>query len=301
MGSVNVDFVFNMPRLPQRGETVSGGNFAVRFGGKGANQAVAVARLGITPAIVACVGGDSWGSALMVRLEEEGVDCGFVRRVAAASGCAGVIVDPAGDNIIAVAGGANTYLTPRQVTEASSIIRQASVLMVQQEIPQVVVKAALREARKGEAITILDPGPSELPREILKMVDYITPNAVEATGLTGVDVHCWSTAAKAARRLRQLGVKTALVTMGKHGAFYSGPEGEVRIAAPAVRAVDSTGAGDGFNGALAVALARGVEPDVAGDIAGVAGALATTREGAMDSLPRERELAQMICLPWINA
>lgn len=300
VGSVNVDFVFSLPRLPLKGETVSGGGFAIHYGGKGANQAVAVARLGITPAIVASVGDDSWGSSLVARLEEEGVDCRFMRRVAAPSGCAGVFVDPAGDNFIAVAGGANAYLTPSQVMGAGAFIRRAAVLMVQQEIPRETVKAALWEARQGGVVTILDPGPDELPGEILGLVDYITPNAVEAAGLTGVDVHCWSTAAKAARRLRQLGVKAALVTMGKGGAFYSGPKGDVRIAAPPVEAVDSTGAGDGFNGALAVALAKGVEPDLAADIAAAAGALATTRAGALNSFPREEELARVIGLPWLR-
>lgn len=299
VGSANMDMVFNLPRLPVKGETVGGGSFSAGFGGKGANQAVAVARLGIVPVLVACVGDDNLGAEMLRNLEEEGVDCSRISQVTGPSGVAAVIVDQRGDNIVATATGANALLSPERAAAAQDLIGQASLLMVQQEIPSETVKAALVMARKAGTTTLLDPAPvNDLDRQILSLVDYITPNAGEASLLTGVDVHCWNTAAQAAARLHALGVKTVLVTMGRLGAYYSGPDGKVRIAAPSVLTVDTTGAGDAFNGALAAALVHGVQPDEAADIAAVAGALATTKIGAQTAFPGKEELEALIDLPW---
>lgn len=298
-GSINIDLVFSLPRLPLKGETVSGASFAAHPGGKGANQAVAAARLGVPTAMIGCVGDDAWGQSLLAGLQGEGIDCAHVGKVPGASGCAGILVDAVGDNIIAVATGANALLSPNQVERAGDAIARSKVLMTQLEIPLETVMTALKLAKEAGVITILDPAPAKtLTTELLALADYITPNALEASFLTGIDVHCWNTAAQAARKLRNQGANTVLVTMGKQGAFFCGPAGEVRITAPRVAAVDATAAGDAFNGALAAALFRGVQPDIAADIAAAAGALAVAKAGAQPSLPTSAELGQAVSLPW---
>lgn len=298
-GSINIDMVFSLPRLPLQGETVSGGHFAAHPGGKGANQAVAAARLGAPTAFLGCVGEDSWGDVLLAGLQQAGVDCTYADRVPGPSGCAGIYVADGGENMIAVATGANAYTTPEKIEKAEKAFSAARVFMTQLEIPVETVEAALELAKSTGLTTILDPAPvKSLTPDILSLVDYITPNAREATELTGIDVHCWSTADQAARKLRSMGPGTVIITMGQLGAFFSGPQGQVRIAAPSVVAVDSTAAGDAFNAALAVALAQGTEPDIAADIAAAAGALAVSKAGAQPSLPTVEELAQVVNLPW---
>jgi ribokinase len=299
VGSINIDMVFSLPRLPLKGETISGGSFAAHPGGKGANQAVAAARLGMPTTFLGCVGEDSWGDILLAGLQQTGVDCAHVERVPGPSGCAGIYVDARGENMIAVATGANSQITPLKVRKAQEIFSTSNVLMTQLEIPVETVVAALELAKGAGLITILDPAPvKSLPPYTLSLVDYITPNAPEASELAGIDVHCWSTAAQAASKLRAMGPKNVVITMGKLGAFFSGPQGQVRIAAPGVDAVDSTAAGDAFNGAFAVAIAQGAQPDIAADIAAVAGALAVSKAGAQPSLPTLAELAQVVSLPW---
>lgn len=299
VGSINIDLVFSAPRLPGAGETVSGASFAAYPGGKGGNQAVATARMGVNTALVGCVGQDSYGQHLLDNLAEDNVDCAHVTRFPDPSGCAGIVVDPHGENTITVAGGANARLTPNLVRQAASHIADAGAMLIQLEIPWDSVQEALSLARQSGIITILDPAPADkLQPESLKQVDYITPNAREASFLTGTHVHCWSSAAQAARELRRWGVGHVLITMGQYGAFYSSQEGEVRITSPQVQAVDSTAAGDAFNGALAAALVQGADPDQAADVAAAAGALAATRPGAQPSLPNLSQLRTVVELPW---
>ena len=299
VGSINMDLVFRLPRLPQKGETVGGGEFAAYPGGKGANQGVAAARLGVSTGLVGCVGQDEWGNALIEGLRLEGVDTAWVQRVPGPSGCAGIYVGPRGENSIAVAPGANSRLEAAFPAGAREAISQARVLLTQLEIPLESVEAALRLAKKGGVTTILDPAPARaLPPALLALVDYLTPNALEASALTGIEVHCWNTAAQAARQLRGQGAGTVIVTMGKLGAFFSSPQGQVRIPAPAVTVVDATAAGDAFNGAFAAALTRGVAPDEAADLGAVAGALAVTKKGAQPSLPRLADLREAVAVPW---
>ena len=299
VGSINIDMVFRLPRLPVTGETVSGASFVAHPGGKGANQAVAAARLEVPTVMIGCVGDDSWGQLLLSGLQGEGIDCAHVAQAPGSSGCAGIMVAAGGDNIIAVATGANALLSPGRVEGAGDAIAQSKALMIQLEIPLETVMTALKLAKEAEVITILDPAPAKaLAPELLALVDYLTPNALEASCLTGIDVHCWNTAAQAARKLRNQGANTVIVTMGKLGAFFSGPAGEVRIAAPPVAAVDATAAGDAFNGALAAALVQGIQPDIAADIAAAAGALAVVKAGAQPSLPTLAELGKAVSLPW---
>jgi ribokinase len=298
IGSLNLDLVFSAPKIPSPGETVSGAEFSTYPGGKGANQAVAAARMGGSVAMIGCVGDDDYGRYLLSQLKQEDIDCSHVTTVSAPTGCAGIIVAQ-GENSITVADGANAKLTRELVSRASTLISSAQVLMVQLEVPLEAVTEAVTIAGAAGVRVVLDPAPAcKLDPKFLERVDFITPNAQEASVLTGVDVHCWKTAALAARELRGQGVKQVLVTMGKFGAFYSSPQGEVRIAAPHVMAVDSTAAGDAFNGSLAVALVNGAKPDQAADVAAVAGALATTIPGAQPSLPRLEDVAKAVELPW---
>lgn len=298
VGSINMDMVFHVEQLPVSGETVRG-DFTLHPGGKGANQAVAAARMGAAAAMVGCVGNDQYGKDLLAALKLNGVDCSNVLVVEESTGCAGLMVDSKGDNYIAVHSGANGQLTPGRVNKVRSIIAGARILMVQMEVPQETVKTALKLARAAGVVTILDPAPAQkLDPELLALVDFITPNAREAATLMGSDVNCWQTAANAARQLRGMGVKNALVTMGKLGAFFSSSMGEVRIPTPSVQAVDSTAAGDAFNGALAAALINGASPDRAADFAAAAGALTAGRPGAQPSLPTLAEMAKVVTLPW---
>ncbi|MGI6366556.1 MAG: ribokinase [Bacillota bacterium] len=299
VGSLNMDLLFRGERLPAPGETVAGARFSAHPGGKGANQAVAAARMGVTTAMVGCVGEDEYGCKLMATLAGDGVDCTLVKAVPGPSGCAGILVDSSGENCIVVANGANDQLSPDLVRQAEPLIAQAKVLLIQLEIPLPAVEEALALARAAGVTTVLDPAPArELSQDILALADFITPNSREASVLTGVDVHCWQTAAAAARDLQRRGVKNVLVTMGKYGAFYYSAAGQVRIAPPRVEAVDSTGAGDAFAGALAAALARGAAPDAAADWAAAAGALAATVPGALPSLPRRQQVAEVVSPPW---
>lgn len=299
VGSINYDLVFSLSRLPEKGETVSGAHFSLNRGGKGANQAVAAARLAVPTAMIGCIGDDSWGQALLEGLRKEGIDCSGVGQVPGPSGCAGILVGKDGENLIAVAAGANAALTPAMVRGCRDIIAGARVLLLQLEIPMETVQTALDLAAGAGVTVILDPAPAKsLPPQLLAQVDYLTPNALEASFLTGIQVHCWTTAAQAARQLRQGGAKTVIITMGKLGALFSGADGQVRIAAPTVTAVDATAAGDAFNGALAAALANGVAPDLAADIAAAAGALAVTKTGAQPSLPTLAALRKAAPLPW---
>jgi len=249
--------------------------------------------------MVGCVGNDDYGRRLLSGLKQDSVDCTFIETVPEPSGCAGIMVDSKGDNLIVVANGANDKLVPELVYKARELIAEAKVLLVQLEIPLSTVRATLELARAEGVTTILDPAPAmKLDPELLGLVDYITPNSHEASVLTGIDVHCWRTAAQAAREIRSLGVKNVLVTMGKLGAYYSSQAGEVRIAAPQVEAMDSTAAGDAFNGALAVALVQGIQPDQAADIAAAAGALAAMSPGSQPSLPKLEQVAKVVNLPW---
>lgn len=299
VGSLNMDLVFRGEKLPAPGETVSGARFSAHPGGKGANQAVAAARMGVPTAMVGCVGEDEYGRHLVAVLAREGVNCNWVKTVPGPSGCAGILVDKGGENCIAVANGANDQLTPDMVMQAKALIAGAKVLLVQLEIPLPAVQAALALARGAGVTTILDPAPAvELSPDILNLVDFLTPNCQEASSLTGANVHCWQTAAAAARDLQRRGAKNVLVTMGKYGAYFYSAGGQVRIAPPRVEAVDATGAGDAFNGALAAALARGTAADAAADWAAAAGAIAATVPGAQPSLPRWEKVAEVVDPPW---
>lgn len=292
IGSANMDFTVAVPRLPAEGETVAGGTFYVSHGGKGANQAVAARRLGAEVRFVGCVGQDSQGDQVAEQLQAEGIPTdGLIHVEDAPTGVALIIVDTAGRNQIAVASGANLLLLPDLTRRHVSLVAWAQVLLCQLEIPVPTVQWALATGREHGVLTILNPAPAQqLPDALLSLVDCLTPNAVEAEALTGIVVEGPETAARAAQHLLARGVKRVIVTLGTDGVLFCDGDSALHFPAFPVEAVDTTGAGDAFNGGLAVGLAAGGTWEQALPLANAAAALTCTKRGAQTSFPRRAEV-----------
>ncbi len=290
VGSSNTDMIVQADRLPLPGETVLGGDLAIAPGGKGANQAVAAARLGAAVTFVARVGQDMFGREAVENFHREGLDIRYLAQdPQAPSGVALIIVGPGGQNIIAVAPGANRRLTPADVEAARPAFAQARAVLLQLEIPIETVLAAAQAGRAAGATVILNPAPAPsrpLPVALFEAVDILTPNETEAAVLTGKQEPEEAAAALLAR-----GVGTVIVTLGAEGALVAtGSDHMRRIPGFRVKAVDATAAGDAFNGGLAVALARGEPLDAAVRYAHAVAALSVTRLGAQPSLPTAAEV-----------
>ncbi|HLG51340.1 MAG TPA: ribokinase [Chloroflexota bacterium] len=296
VGSVNVDMIVRSETLPRPGETVVGGELLTAGGGKGANQAVAARRLGADVRFIACVGQDPAGSAELARLQEDGLATSWVRIDAAApTGTALILVDRHGQNMISVAPGANARLSPADVQAARMAFASAQVLLVQLEVPLDTVRAALELGRAHGLITILNPAPAgSLPDDLLRLVDWLTPNEVEAAALLGTRVEGLEAALAAARALRMRGPRHVVITLGAQGAVYAGDGDGWWVPPFPVAAVDSTAAGDAFNAALAVALAEGRPIPEVLRYAGAAGACAVTHAGARPSLPSRDDVAALL-------
>jgi len=283
VGSINTDLVVVGERLPAAGETVSGGRFSQHGGGKGANAAVAAARLGAHVSMVGAVGRDPFGDEALELLRSEGVDTGWVARADAPTGVALITVDAAGENQIAVASGANAEVGAEAVERA---LRAAcpGVVLTNHEIP---LEARLAAARAASGPVVLNPAPArEIPDELNALGPILTPNAGEAAELTGEH-----DPEAAARALAERTGAPALVTLGPQGALCASNGSDTFLApAPRVTPVDTTGAGDAFNGALAVALAEGLELRDAVAFAVAAAALSTRAEGAREGMPRRGEV-----------
>ena len=294
VGSANVDFTVAAPRLPGPGETVTNGTLLVNHGGKGANQAVAARRLGANVRLIGCVGRDASGAAIRAALDGEGIGVeGVDETETAATGTALIVVDPAGENQIAVAPGANRALTVEHVRGRVADFAWAEVVVCQLEIPLDCVAIALTLAREHGAITVLNPAPVPASAlDVLPLVDYLTPNATEAERLSGIPVRAPANAGAAARKLRDAGARTVIVTLGKDGALAYGADTE-HVLAFRVQAVDTTAAGDAFNAGLAVALAEDRPLREALTFASATAALTCTRRGAQASLPTREEVARL--------
>lgn len=292
VGSSNTDLVVRAATLPAAGETVLGTSFFRAAGGKGANQAVAAARLGAQVTLVARVGLDEFGQAALSTLRQEGIDTRFViQDPEAPSGVALIVVSDEGENAIAVAPGANALLGPADVDRAAEEIEAADILLLQLETPMRTVARAVGRGREAGALVLLNPAPAApVEAEVLRQVSVLTPNAGEAITLAGTGGSGTEAARIAARELQSTGAESVVVTLGAEGALLD--EGEVCtiLPAPSVPAIDTTAAGDAFNGALAVALAEGAPLEAAVDFANRAAALSTTREGAQPSLPTRAEV-----------
>jgi ribokinase len=287
-----MDFTVAVPRLPTEGETITGGTFYVSHGGKGANQAVAARRLGAEVRFVGCLGQDPQGDQIADQLVAEGIPTdGLIRTEDAATGVALIMVDAQGRNQIAVASGANLKLHPEVARNHTSLVAWAQVLLCQLEIPVPTVQWALATAHEHGVQTILNPAPAqELSDTLLSLVDCLIPNASEAELLTGIAVNGPETAAQAAQRLLARGARRVIVTLSAQGALFFDGNSALHFPAFPVKAVDSTGAGDAFNGALAVGLAAGGTWEEALPLANAAAGLACTKRGAQASLPARGEV-----------
>jgi ribokinase len=296
VGSSNTDMILRVAHVPMPGETLLGGEFITAAGGKGANQAVAAARAGGRVAFVARLGSDSLGDEALARFREDGLDVSRIfRDRARPSGVALIFVGSDGENSIGVAGGANQGLSPADVGAARGLISGARVLLLQLETPLKTVEAAARIARRAGVDVILNPAPAQrLPNSLLRNVTLLTPNESEATLLTGVKVTGVSSAARAARILLGRGAGTVIVTLGAKGALLATREGHRLIPGFKVKAVDTTAAGDVFNGALAARLAEGASLVEAVRFANAAGALSVTSHGAQPSIPRRIRINKLL-------
>ena len=286
VGSYNVGLTMETDRVPAAGETVLGWGYSEGPGGKGSNQAIAAARLGARVRFVGSVGKDRYGDEALRLWKNEGVTSEWVKRVETHTGLAFVVVGPAGSNIIVVDPGANRGLAPADIGAASAAVRGCGVVLTQLEIPSETAAAACRRAREEGAAVILTPAPAkEGARLDLSHVDILTPNETEFGVLAGTtDLN------GGARSLLSKGPRAVVVTLGEKGARVVTKDDAVTVPAPRVRPVDTTGAGDAFNGALAVALSEGEPLNSAVRIANYAGALTVTRREVIPALPTRLEL-----------
>ncbi len=296
VGSSNTDMILKMDRIPRPGETIIGGEFVTAAGGKGANQAVAAARAGGQVTFVARVGRDMFGDRAMEGFKADEINVDFVvRDDASPSGVALIFVGANGENSIGVASGANGHLSPQDVLRAKGAFQQAAVLVMQLETPLETVNAAARLGTEAGLRVILNPAPAQpLPDDLLARLFLLTPNESEAQLLTGVAVTDEASAEEAAGILRKRGVRNVIITMGARGALVSGRDGSGFVPGHKVNAVDTTAAGDVFNGALAVALAEGKTLMDAAAFGSAAAAVSVTRMGAQSSVPTRADIEGLI-------
>ncbi|KVN25922.1 ribokinase [Burkholderia stagnalis] len=292
VGSANIDLVARAPRLPLPGETLLGSAFQTVHGGKGANQAVAAARLGASVAMIGCVGDDAFGARLHDALAAERIDVTHLHRVAGvATGVAAITVGEGGANSIVVVPGANACVDTARVDAAGDVIAQAALLVCQLEVPLATVMHTIAYAAARRTPVLLNPAPAQpLPDALLAQVDYLVVNESEAESLTGIAVGDDASAVRAADALRAKGVRNVLVTLGARGVCWRGDAGSGRRRAQAVIAVDTTAAGDTFVGGFAAARAGGASMDDAIDFGQRAAAIGVTRHGAQTSIPTRDEV-----------
>ena len=299
LGSLNMDISVTVPRLPAAGETVLGSSAVIAPGGKGANQAVAAARLGAAVRMTGCTGDDSFGAMARSALDADGVDITGVRVIAGtASGLALITIDSSGENIITVAAGANGQVGDAEI--AAALSAGGDVLVLSAEIPREALAAALADARAIGLICLLNlaPAPAEPAALLAGGVDWLVVNESEAGAVLGRAVAGLSEAVSAAHDLCGLGARHAVVTAGSRGAAVAGPSVSEAVPAFSVASVDSVGAGDAFVAALGVALAAGLPAAEAVRAASAAGATATTRRGTQDGLPRASDILAATGVTW---
>ncbi len=292
VGSLNMDLVMRTPRVPVGGETLHGHEFSTLPGGKGANQAVACARLGAKVSMIGQVGNDGFGTTLRDGLAADGIDVsGVLQTTAVGTGVAMILVEDIGQNRIVLAAGANGALTPDDIEAQAALIGGAAMLVLQLEVPMPVVERAIAIAHNAGVPVLLNPGPAKpLAEALWSQIDILIPNESEAELLSGIAVTDAASAFTAARVFRQRGVKCVLITLGANGVAVIDDAGERHLPAHVVKAVDTTAAGDTFIGGLSAGLVEGMAMDEAVALGQRASALCVTRHGAQPSIPYRREI-----------
>ncbi len=298
IGSANTDLVVRVPHLPDRGETVLGGEYSSAGGGKGANQAIAARRLDAEVTFVGRVGRDSFGDAIIAAFEAEGMSTEYVvRDEDARAGVALILVEGSGENMIAVAPGSNARLTPQDVEAAISPILYSKLVVAQLEVPIDAVRSGFEIAHRFGTTTILNPSPVpeySLPLDIYPLVDVMVANRDEASKLSHIDVVDRNSAELAGRMIMAWGTGSVIITLGSEGSLVVNKDQVTEIPTYEVDVVDTVGAGDAFIAGIAVALGSGGEIERAAKLATAAAALATTKQGAQPSLPTIAEVAAFI-------
>ena len=297
VGSLNMDLVVRVPRLPTPGETVLGRDFGTFPGGKGANQAVAAARMGAKVSMLGRVGDDGFGHDLVENLTREGVGVQYISiDENESTGIAMITVDKSGQNSIAVASGANMLLQPVHVKAAWDEIEPPDVLVMPLEVPLDCLMTAAKLAQNTDTTVILNPAPArELSDDFLQCINVVVPNETETSILTGIELTNSNTTIAAARKLQSLGVNQVVLTLGASGALVlDGEEATIEIASHTVDVVDTTAAGDAFVAGLAVAIGEGKSLDDSARIANAAGALATTLMGAQPAMPTRENVLNLL-------
>lgn len=298
VGSINIDLVANTEKIPVEGETVLGKSFQIHPGGKGANQAVAIARLGYPVRMVGRLGDDSFGAQLKAHLESVGVDVAGVAISAGTSGVAMIVVAEKGENSIVITPGANTLLTPEDLDANIEIIRSAGIVLTQLEIPIETVQHLAEICSREQVPLILDPAPArELPADLLKSIEWFTPNETEAAFFVGDSNGSAKLLdpAPIAQRLLKNGVRGVVLKLGSRGAYLASAAGQTAFLDPfPAEPIDTTAAGDAFNGAFAVGLMLKMKPVEAAHFAAAAAAISVTRAGAQPSMPVMAEVEQML-------
>ena len=296
VGSSNTDMIIKLERIPEPGETVLGGDFSIAAGGKGANQAVAAARAGGEVDFVACVGEDMFGKQSLEGFAKDGINVEHVYKDPhTTSGVALIFVDKKGENSIAVASGANAKLLPAHIDRAKNAITSADILIMQLETPIETVHAAAKLASSNGVTVVLNPAPARpLDDDIFKHISILTPNESEAELLTGIKVEDEKGAHEAANALLSRGLQTVLITLGPRGVYVVTSDMRKMVQSFSVKAVDTTAAGDVFNGALAVSLAENRPWLEAVRFANAAAALSVTKLGAQPSAPHREEIEKLI-------
>lgn len=298
VGSLNMDLIIETPVIPSLGETVLGSNFMTAPGGKGANQAVAAARLGGDVAMIGCVGDDIFGKDLLQNLSQNNVNINDISIVKETPTGVAVIVVKDGNNFIIVNSGANFCLTPDMVPKIESRIKGCSILVLQHEIPLETVEKLIKVAKSANVKVLLNPAPAKrIPDELFSQIDIFTPNEFECEFITGLPVKSIEDAKRAIRYLQKKGIKQVIVTMGSRGAVFNDGNEIIHKPALSVSVVDTTAAGDSFTGAIAVSVSEGKNINEAVDFANIVGAMTVMKRGAQTSLPLREEVEKHYHFP----
>jgi len=294
LGIFVADISFSGPKIPAVGETILGNKYNVGPGGKGCNQAVAIARLGGKVNFISKIGKDAYGKLALETLKKNNINTeNIIQDEKLQTGVAGILVDKqSGKNAINVIVGAPNSLKINEMNNQINLIKSSKIFLTQLEIPKDVTLYCLKTAKENGCLTILNPAPaSEISKEFYSYIDYFTPNETEAEFYTGIKITNEKEAKQAADKLINLGIKKIIITLGEKGLFYSDGQEEIHLKASSVKAIDTTGAGDAFNGALAFSLFKGKPIKACLELANKAAGLSTTKLGAGDAMPFIKDIS----------